>query len=162
MAELSSMLKVKNDDLVTKVKALLSELKDKEKEIEAYKQAAAEAGAKNVLEQIEAFPSGKGLVANMGNMDMNGLRETADRLKEGRSDLALVLFAIDHNKVSIVVTAGKDWQGKGLQAGRLIKEIAPIVGGGGGGRPDMAQAGGKDTSKVAEAMAKAKELLGAI
>lgn len=162
LAELSSILKVKNDDLVTKVKALLSELKDKEKEIEAYKQAAAEAGAKNVLEQIEAFPSGKGLVANMGNMDMNGLRETADRLKEGRSDLALVLFAIDHNKVSIVVTAGKDWQGKGLQAGRLIKEIAPIVGGGGGGRPDMAQAGGKDTSKVAEAMAKAKELLGAI
>ena len=95
----------------------------------------------------------------MGDIDMNALIETADKLKENRDDLALVHFATGGDKVSIVISGGKDWVANGFHAGKLIKEVASVVGGGGGGKPNMAQAGGKDTAKVEEAMNKAKELL---
>ena len=127
--------------------------------IAAYKEAEAASKAGDVLKDAEDYPKGKAIVASMGDIDMNALRDTADKLKENREDLALVLFATGGDKVSIVISGGKDWVSNGFHAGKLIKEIASVVGGGGGGKPNMAQAGGKDTAKVAEAMDKAKELL---
>ena len=111
------------------------------------------------MKDAEDYPKGKAIVASMGDIDMNALRDTADKLKENREDLALVLFATGGDKVSIVISGGKDWVSNGFHAGKLIKEVASVVGGGGGGKPNMAQAGGKDTTKVAEAIDKAKELL---
>ena len=134
-------------------------MKEKDKEIAAFKEAEAAAKAGDVLKDAEDYPKGKAIVANMGDMDMNALRETADKLKENRDDLALVLFATGGGKVSVVISGGKDWVGQGFHAGKLIKEVASVVGGGGGGKPNMAQAGGKDVSKVEDAIVKAKELL---
>lgn len=156
---MEELLKAKPHEVIGKVKALLNEVKELEKEVAAYKDAEAANSAEKALSAVENFNGGKALVADLGDMDMNGLREAADKLKEGTTDLALVLFSKGGGKVSIVAFAGKDWQAKGLHAGNLIKAVAPMVGGGGGGRPDMAQAGGKDVTKIAEAMAKAKELL---
>lgn len=159
LQEIEQLLKVKNDDVITKVQALLDELKEKEKQIAAYKKAEATAKAGDIIEEAVDYPKGKAIVANMGEIDTNGLRETADRLKENRDDLALVLFAAVDGKVNIVVSGGKDWLENGFHAGKLVKEIAAVVGGGGGGKPNMAQAGGKDVDKIDEAMVKAKELL---
>ena len=159
LLEIENLLKVKNDDVVVKVQSLLSEVKEKEKEIAAYKKAAAGAKAGDIMEAAEDYAAGKGIVANLGELDNASLRDTADRLKENRGDLALVLFAAVEDKVSIVVSGGKDWLDKGFHAGKLIKEIAAEVGGGGGGKPNMAQAGGKDVTKIDAAMAKAKALL---
>lgn len=157
--EIQQMLKVKRSDITGKIRQLMAELKEKDKEIAAYKEAEAAAKAGDVLKNAEDYGKGKAIVASMGDMDMNALRETADKLKENRDDLALVLFATGGGKVSIVISGGKDWVAQGFHAGKLIKEIASVVGGGGGGKPQMAQAGGKDVSKVDEAIAKAKELL---
>ncbi|MGM9567584.1 MAG: alanine--tRNA ligase [Clostridia bacterium] len=159
LQEIQHLLKVKKSDVLGKIQQLLAELKEKDKEIAAYKEAEAASKAGDVLKEAEDYPKGKAIVASMGDMDMNALRETADKLKENRDDLALVLFATGGDKVSIVISGGKDWVSNGFHAGKLIKEVASVVGGGGGGKPNMAQAGGKDTAKVDEAMKKAKELL---
>ncbi|HMM05795.1 MAG TPA: alanine--tRNA ligase [Clostridiales bacterium] len=159
LQEIEHLLKVKNDDVITKVQALLDELKDKEKQLAAYKKATAAAKAGDIMEEAATYPKGKAIVADMGEMDTNGLRELADRLKENRDDLALVLFAAVEGKVSIVVSGGKNWLENNFHAGKLIKEIAAVVGGGGGGKANMAQAGGKDVEKIGEAMAKAQDLL---
>lgn len=159
LAEIQQLLKVKKSDVIPKIRQLLGELKEKDKEIAAYKEAEAASKAGDVLKNAEDYPKGKAIVADMGAIDMNALRETADKLKENRDDLALVLFATGGEKVSIVISGGKDWVANGFHAGKLIKEVAFVVGGGGGGKPNMAQAGGKDVTKVADAMTKAKELL---
>lgn len=159
LLEIQHLLKVKKTDITEKIHQLLAELKEKDKEIAAFKEAEAAAKAGDVLKDAEDYPKGKAIVANMGDMDMNALRETADKLKENRDDLALVLFATGGGKVSVVISGGKDWVGQGFHAGKLIKEVASVVGGGGGGKPNMAQAGGKDVSKVEDAIVKAKELL---
>ena len=159
LQEIQHLLKVKKSDVLGKIQQLLAELKEKDKEIAAYKEAEAASKADDVLKEAEEYPKGKAIVASMGDIDMNALRETADKLKENRDDLALVLFATGGDKVSIVISGGKDWVANGFHAGKLIKEVASVVGGGGGGKPNMAQAGGKDTAKVEEAMSKAKELL---
>ncbi len=159
LGEIQRLLKVKKTDVLPRVRQILAELKEKDKAIAGYKEAEAAAKAGNVLDRIEDFPAGKGLVVSMGDIDTNALRETADKLKQDRDDLALVLFATGGGKVSIVVSGGKDWVARGFHAGKLIKEIASVVGGGGGGKPNMAQAGGKDVSKVEDAAAKARELL---
>lgn len=159
LQDVENLLKVKNDDVLAKVQSMLDELKEKEKQIAAYKKAEAAAKAGDMMAKAEDYPKGKAIVADMGEIDTNGLRETADRLKENRDDLALVLFAAADGKVSIVVSGGKDWLDQGFHAGKLIKEIAAVVGGGGGGKPNMAQAGGKDVDKIDDAIAKAKALL---
>ncbi|MGN0962003.1 MAG: DHHA1 domain-containing protein, partial [Clostridia bacterium] len=159
LQEIQHLLKVKKSDVLGKIQQLLAELKEKDKEIAAYKEAEAASKAGDVLKEAEEYPKGKAIVASMGDIDMNALRETADKLKENSDDLALVLFATGGDKVSIVISGGKDWVANGFHAGKLIKEVASVVGGGGGGKPNMAQAGGKDTAKVEEAMSKAKELL---
>lgn len=156
---IETMLKAKPAEVLAKVQGLLDEVREQEKIISQYKKEALANSAGEVQSAIEDFPAGKGLVANMGEMDMNALREAADSLKDKNGELALVLFAVNNGKVSIVASGTKVWQEAGFHAGNLIKAVAPVVGGGGGGRPDMAQAGGKDVSKIDQAMAKAKELL---
>lgn len=159
LEEIRQLLKVKKSDVVNKIGQLLAELKDKEKEIAAYKEAEAAAKAGNVAESAVAFGPGKAIIADMGDIDTGALRETADKLKENNDELALVLFATGGGKVSIIVSGGKQWLDAGFHAGKVIKEVAAVCGGGGGGKPNMAQAGGKDVTKVADAIAKAKELL---
>ncbi|MNL55234.1 Alanine--tRNA ligase [compost metagenome] len=93
---------------------------------------------------------------------MDALRSTADELKTKLPDAVLVLGAAMDDKVNFVVSVPQNLVQKGFHAGKLVKEIAAVCGGGGGGRPDMAQAGGKDASKLGEALVKAEELVAAL
>ena len=85
--------------------------------------------------------------------DMNGLRQLADQWKQNNISDVLVLGSVQDGKVSLLAAVSEETIKKGLKAGDLIKEIAPLVGGGGGGRPDMAQAGGKNPAGLADALA---------
>ena len=89
---------------------------------------------------------------------MNGLRTLSDELRAKYGESFIVLASSADGKVSLVAAATDGAVKKGAHAGNLIKTVAQIVGGGGGGRPNMAQAGGKDASKIGEAIAKAKEV----
>ena len=159
---IETMLKAKPSEVLTKLQGLLDEVKEQERVIAEYKKAAVADSAAQAEAAVAEYGSGHGLVANMGEMDMNALRNAADALKAKHGDIALVLFGLNKGKVSIVASATPKWLEAGFHAGNLLKAVAPIVGGGGGGRPDMAQAGGKDAGKIDEAIAQAKELLSQI
>ena len=86
------------------------------------------------------------------NMDMNSLRNLGDEIRNGLGSGVVVLASVDNGKVSFVSMVTKDMVTKGIHAGNIVKEVAKVTGGGGGGRPDMAQAGGKNISKIEEAL----------
>ena len=90
---------------------------------------------------------------------MNGLRNMGDQLKDKLSSGVVVLATGKDGKVSFVVMVTKDAVDLGVHAGKMISEIAKVAGGGGGGRPNMAQAGGKDHTMIDQALEKAKEIL---
>ncbi len=159
LGEIRDILKAKEGETILRIKSLQEEVKDLQRELERFRQKEANAKVSQVETAIEETGNGKFLVAQLADMDMVKLREAADNLRSKEKDLALVLFSAKDNKVNIIVASGKCWQEKGLLAGKMIKEIAPIVGGGGGGRPDLAQAGGKDVDKIPEAVKKAREII---
>ena len=99
------------------------------------------------------------LAAQIEGVDMNGLRELGDQLKEKLGDGVVVLASGSDGKVSLMATATDGAMKKGAHAGNLVKAIAGCVGGGGGGRPNMAQAGGKNPSGIQDALKKAEEVL---
>ena len=101
----------------------------------------------------------KVLVRRVGGLEKGALRGLSDTLRD-RLGSGIVVIASEHEgKVALVVAVTKDLTSR-VQAGRIVKEIAPIVGGGGGGRPDFAEAGGKDPSRIDELLAKAPDLIG--
>lgn len=99
------------------------------------------------------------LAAKIENVDMNGLRELGDQLKEKLKEGVIVLASAADGKVSLMAMATKEAMDRGAHAGNLIKAAAALVGGGGGGRPNMAQAGGKNPDGIEAALAKAAEIL---
>ena len=111
------------------------------------------------MDQVQEIGGVKLLAAKLEGVDMNGLRELGDQLKEKLGEGVVVLAAVNEGKVSLMATATEDAQKKGAHAGNLIKAIAAKVGGGGGGRPGMAQAGGKNPAGVDEAIAEAARTL---
>ena len=100
----------------------------------------------------------KVLATKVADVDMNGLRGLGDQLKEKLGDGVIVLASVQGDKVNLMATATDAAQAKGAHAGNLIKAIASLVGGGGGGRPNMAQAGGKNPAGVDAALLKAYEV----
>ena len=113
----------------------------------------------DVLDQVKEVKGIKLLAAQIEGVDMNGLRELGDQLKEKLGDGVVVLASGSDGKVSLMATATDGAMKKGAHAGNLVKAIAGCVGGGGGGRPNMAQAGGKNPSGIQDALKKAEEVL---
>ena len=105
------------------------------------------------------FDLGKVLAVRVEDVDMGGLRELGDQLKEKLGEGVVVIASAAGGKVSLMATATEGALKKGAHAGNLIKAIAGLVGGGGGGRPNMAQAGGKNPEGIDAALSKAKEVL---
>ena len=99
------------------------------------------------------------MAARADGVDMNGLRELGDQLKEKLGEGVVVLASDNEGKVNLIAMATEGAMKKGAHAGNLIKEIASKVGGGGGGRPNMAQAGGKNPAGIGDAIAKVKDVL---
>ena len=115
--------------------------------------------ANDVIDNAEEVNGARIIAVRFDHLDMNGLRTTADSLKDKVKSGVIVLATTKDDKVNFVVTATKDLVQKGIHSGNIIREVAQATGGGGGGRPDMAQAGGKELSKVDEALELAKKLI---
>ena len=111
------------------------------------------------MDQVTEVKGVKLLAVSVDDVDMNGLRELGDQLKEKLQEGVVLLASAKGGKVSLVAMATKGAMDKGAHAGNLIKAVAAKVGGGGGGRPNMAQAGGKDASGIPDALEAAKNVL---
>lgn len=111
------------------------------------------------MNQVEEVAGVKLLATSVSGVDMNGLRDLGDQLKEKLGEGVIVLASDCDGKVNLVTMATEEAMGKGAHAGNLIKGIAAKVGGGGGGRPNMAQAGGKNPAGIKDALTEAKIVL---
>ena len=157
--EAARLVKANPAGLVEKVSHLLSDLKALQSENEALKSKAAKDALGDVMDQVIEVKGVKLLAAGVSGVDMNGLRELGDQLKEKLSEGVIVLASDSGGKVNLIAMATEGAMEKGAHAGNLIKAIAGKVGGGGGGRPNMAQAGGKNPAGIPDAIAEAKTVL---
>ncbi len=154
----AEILKTQKDRVPDVVKNLQQQVKDLSKELAALQQQMAASKADDLLRQAEEINGIRVLTAYLPDLEMNDLRTMGDSLKDKLGE-SVVLLAGGKDKVSFVAMASTEAVKKGAHAGNLVKEAARITGGGGGGRPNMAQAGGKDASKVTEALNAAVSLL---
>jgi alanyl-tRNA synthetase len=161
LAELSRMMSVHQDEVAGRVKILLDENRKLAREVQKWKQAAATGAATDYMSQVQDIGGVKLLAAEIPGQDAKSLRGVLDNLRDKLGEGVIVLGSAEGDKVSLCVGVSKDLTGR-VKAGDIVKELAPIVGGGGGGRPDMAQAGGKDPEKLPEAIAKAAEVVKAL
>ncbi len=145
--------------LVKKIEAMQEEIKALMSENEKLKSKIANASVGNADDQIVDVNGVKLLAIKVADVDMNGLRNLGDQMKEKTNDGVVVIVSTLGDKVNVIAMAGDDAISKGAHAGNIIKEVAKCVGGGGGGRPNMAQAGGKNPAGADDALAKAKEVL---
>lgn len=150
--DLAATLKSSPQDSLRKVEGLTAELKNAEKEIEQLRNKLVSSEVGDILSNVVEIKGVKVIAAQFDQLDMDGLRNTGDMLKSKLGSGVVVLGSGYGDKVSFIVTATKDVIAKGIHCGNIIREVAKIAGGGGGGRPDMAQAGGKDVSKISEAL----------
>ena len=137
----------------------MAELKALQSENESLKSKAAKEALGDVMDQVVEVNGVKLLATKVSGVDMNGLRELGDQLKSKIAEGIVVLMSDLDGKVNMVAMATDGAMKKGAHAGNLIKGIAALVGGGGGGRPNMAQAGGKNPAGIDEAITKSTEVL---
>ena len=159
LAEAAKLLKASPASVLEKIGHLLAEVKALQSENESLKSKAAKDALGDVMDQIKEVKGVKVLAARVDGVDMNGLRDLGDQLKEKLGEGVVVLASAADGKVSLMATATDGAMKAGAHAGNLIKAIAVCVGGGGGGRPNMAQAGGKNPAGIDEALAKVTEVL---
>ena len=159
LLEAAKLVRATPDNLADKITHLLSENKALHSEVESLKSRLAKDAAKDILGQVTEVKGVKLLATSVEGMDMNGLRDLGDQLKEKLGEGVIVLASAAEGKVSLVSMATKEAMEQGAHAGNLIKAAAALVGGGGGGRPGMAQAGGKNPSGIKDALKKAAEVL---
>lgn len=159
LMEAAKLLKTTPDKLADKLGGLLAEQKALKSELESTKSKMAQNAVGDVMDQVTEVKGVKLLAVKLEDVDMNKLRELGDQLKEKLGDGVLVLASKAGGKVNLVAMATDGAMAKGAHAGNLIKGIAACVGGGGGGRPNMAQAGGKNPAGIDDALAKACEVL---
>ena len=152
-------LKTTPDALTEKCEHLMTELKELQSENESLKAKAAKEALGDVMNKVTEVKGMKLLASSVDNVDMNGLRDLGDSLKNKLGEGVVVLLSNCDGKVNMIAMATDGAVSKGAHAGNLIKGIAALVGGGGGGRPNMAQAGGKNPAGIPEAIKEAATVL---
>ena len=145
--------------LVEKIEHMQAEIKALSSENESLKSKAAQEALGDVMDQVVEVKGVKLLATSVTGVDMNGLRDLGDQLKAKLGEGVVVLASENDGKVNLIAMATEEAMAKGAHAGNLIKAIAGKVGGGGGGRPNMAQAGGKNPAGIPDAIAEAKTAL---
>ena len=155
----AKLLKSTTKDVLGRIEQLYVQLKEQDKELSKLKSQASQGQVSDLLSQVKTVEGIKVLASEVTADDMNSLREMADLFRDKMGSGVVVLGAKGENSVNLVAAITKDLAKSGLHAGNLIKEVAKTTGGGGGGRPDMAQAGGKDYSKLPEALAQVEALV---
>ncbi len=146
-------------ELDNKAESLVNELKDVSKELESLKAQAAKEKAGDILSSAVKVKDADVVVARLDGMNADDLKQTADGIKEKFECGAVVLASLNQDKITFVAMATKDAVAKGVHSGNIIREVTVIAGGKGGGKPDMAQGGGKDAKKIDEALSKVCEII---
>ena len=155
----SKVAKTDVQNLVKKIETMQEEIKALQSENQKLKDKAAKDALGDVMNQVQEIKGVKVLATRVADVDMNGLRTLGDDLKAKITDGVIVLASSLDGKVSLVAMATDSAVKKGAHAGNLIKQIASLVGGGGGGRPNMAQAGGKDAAGIDAAIEEALKVI---
>ncbi|WNR45900.1 alanine--tRNA ligase [Paenibacillus roseipurpureus] len=159
LKEAAGMLKSNILDVPKRVDATLQQLKELSRENESLRGKLGRIEAGSLTDQVKQAAGVSVLAAQVNAADMDSLRNIVDEMKVKLGSAVIVLGAATEDKVNLVAAVTPDLVSKGFHAGKIIKEVAAAVGGSGGGRPDMAQAGGKDASKLQAALASVEGLL---
>lgn len=156
---LAKTLKTTEHDVLKKAEAVMDELKNTQKELEGIKAKMAAAQAGDIMNNAEKIEDIDLICARFDSQTPDALKTMADDIKSKNTNAVIVLAALTDGKITFVAMAGKDALSKGVHSGKIIKEITAVAGGSGGGKPDMAQGGGKDASKIDDALSKVKEIV---
>ncbi|HZJ76806.1 MAG TPA: alanine--tRNA ligase [Oscillospiraceae bacterium] len=159
MMQIADKLKAQLQNLPQRVDELTDEIKEKDREINKLKTRLASSSTDDLLSQVQSVDGVNIIIQSIDNQEMNDLRKIGDALKEKLESGVIILASDKNGKVNFIATATKDVLAKGVHCGNLIKEAAKVTGGGGGGKPEMAQAGGKNPDKIGDALSIAKEIL---
>lgn len=162
IGQAATLLKAQSTDIIPRIERLFETLHDTEKKLESAEAKLRRGQATDLLSQVKAVDGIPVLAATVERTGMDGLRQMVDELKEKLPSYVIVLGSAEDEKAQFVAAVSKDLQAKSLHAGNLVKEVAKIAGGGGGGRPDMAQAGGKDPAKVKDAIERVSDFVSSI
>ena len=159
ITEAAAALKSSKDQIVEKINALHAEVKSLSRELSDIEKAKAGSFADDAVSSAKDINGVMAVIAECDAADPAALRDTADKIRDKLDCGIVFLAAKSSDKVLFTAMATKSAVEKGAHCGNIIKEAAKVAGGGGGGRPDMAQAGGKDVTKIAEALEKVSEVL---
>ena len=155
----SKIVKTNPSLLIEKLEHMMTEMKQMQSEIESLKSKAAKDALGDVMNQVKEVKGIKLLAVKVDGVDMNGLGDLGDQLKEKLGGGVIVIISALDGKVNMIAMATDEAMAKGAHAGNLIKGIAALVGGGGGGRPNMAQAGGKNPAGIDAAISEVENIL---
>ncbi len=156
---ISQKIKAEPSLIIQKLDSILAENKTLQSENDKLKSKAALSAADDLMDSVETIGDIDFLAASVADIDMNSLRDMGDKFKQKLNNGVVVLASKINGQVQLVVMASDTAVNKGVHAGKIISETAKVVGGGGGGKPNLAQAGGKVPEKINEALKKAKEVL---
>ncbi|WP_244833263.1 alanine--tRNA ligase [Clostridium sp. BJN0001] len=159
LKEVSSKFKCSEKELISKAEQVLKELKDKDKEIQLLKAKFASMGIDDIIESAKEVNGIKVISYSINDVDSETLRELCEKVRDKVSKSIVLLMSTIDGKVIICAMADKEAVKVGAHCGKLIKQISKILGGGGGGRPDMAQAGGKKPENIAEAIGESYKIV---
>lgn len=157
--ELSHIIKTRRDMILDRIRSVMEESKDREKEIEKLKSKLSTNIAQEIMDSKIEINGINLITYKVNDLDMDSLRNLGDQIRDRMDSGIIVLGSVNQDKINFISMVTKDLIQKGYKAGDIIREVAKATGGGGGGRPDMAQAGGKDISKIVEALALVKDIL---
>ncbi|MGH4137197.1 alanine--tRNA ligase [Clostridium sp.] len=159
LKEIASTMKCSEKDITNRLEIQLAELKDKEKEIALLKGKLATSSVDEILDNVKDVKGVKVICGVVKGIDGDALRDLADKLRDKLGDGVVVIGSRVEDKVEFVAMASKSAIDSGVHCGKIVKEVAKIAGGGGGGRADMAQAGGKLPEKLDDAIDKVPSII---
>ncbi|WP_130807205.1 alanine--tRNA ligase [Senegalia massiliensis] len=156
---LSEVLKTNKDNLIDRAHDIMNEVRNLQKEIDRLNSKLANSKLDNILENVYNINDVNVVTKKIDGIDIDGLRQLGDKIKEKLDKAVIVLSTEKNGKVNFIATATEDAVKSGIHCGNIIREVAKVTGGGGGGRPNMAQAGGNEPSKIEEALDLVKSLV---
>ncbi len=155
----AQLLKTTSNELESRIGGMLSEMKEIRSQLEKFKEQASLGEARSFLTSAKEVKGLKLVTAQRDGMDANALRKLGDFLRDKEPKIVGVLASVNDGKVTLLAVCGKEAVASGIKAGDIIKAIAPICGGKGGGKPDSAMGGGTEVSKVDDALAAVDDLI---
>ncbi|MCL6625668.1 alanine--tRNA ligase [Alicyclobacillus shizuokensis] len=159
LEETAQRLKTTPADLVGRVERVLADAAERDRELASLRSRLSQARTQELAQQVVTVAGVPVVAAVVADTDMEGLRQLADGLRERLASAVIVLGSQSGGKVQLVAAVSPDLQPRGLHAGQIIRHVAAVTGGGGGGRADMAQAGGRDAAKLPLAIERVPEIV---